>query len=92
MNNTKLKKQLQAFVRSKQKSPNKKPRTGFWPQIKMEVKFFKIEKIIERLSQKPNMDAYLIMQHDGKRDNLTMSNYDYITQSYVANIENEGQQ
>lgn len=57
----------------------------------MEVKFFKIEKITERLPQKPNMDAYLLMQHDGKRDNLTLCNYDYITQSYITNIENEGQ-
>jgi len=57
----------------------------------MEVKFFKIEKS-ERISQKANIDAYLMMQHDGKRDNLTLTNYDYITQSYIANIENEGQQ
>ena len=54
----------------------------------MDVKFFKIEKGQERLSLKPNIDAFLVMQHDGKRDSLTMSNFDYITQAYIANVEN----
>jgi hypothetical protein len=54
----------------------------------MEVKFFKTEKVAERVCQRRDIDAYLTMQHDGKKDNLTLCNFDYITQAYLANIEN----